>query len=315
MSRQVRYRVAAFVLGSLIFGAPMLASGTAGADPVPPGGRQVTFSGNGFDLDCDSRRGAAPGALEPACAIGDEAEPFLVTASPSGPATTLPGPATTLSGPATALSGSATTLPDPATTLSDPVPTSASASVAEAPVSLAPPRSGDAAGTPTGSSALAAAEPPSPRKPAASRPETPRQPISPAASTAKVATAAARSRPLVRVAPRAKVKTKIKATTTAGTTGSAAPAFAGMPPGEARVRPHGVPGLDLDRVTVDAQPAAPAPPPSEIAAAASVAGAGSMREGSPSGLLALIAGVCVAGVTVAAIRSIVSERANRVKIA
>ena len=308
MSRQVRYRVAAFVLGSLIFGAPMLASGTAGADPVPPGGRQVTFSGNGFDLDCDSRRGAAPGALEPACAIGDEAEPFLVTASPSGPATTLPEPTT-------ALSGSARTLPHPATTLSDPVPTSASASVAEAPVSLAPPRSGDAAGTPTGSSAPAAAEPPSPRKPAASRPETPRQPISPAASTAKVATAAARSRPLVRVAPRAKVKTKIKATTTAGTTGSAAPAFAGMPPGEARVRPHGVPGLDLDRVTVDAQPAAPAPPPSEIAAAASVAGAGSMREGSPSGLLALIAGVCVAGVTVAAIRSIVSERANRVKIA
>ena len=315
MSRQVRYRVAAFVLGSLIFGAPMLASGTAGADPVPPGGRQVTFSGNGFDLDCDSRRGAAPVALEPACAIGDEAEPFLVTASPSGPATTLPEPATALSGSARTLSDPATALSGPATALSDPVPTSASASVAEAPVSLAPPRSGDAAGTPTGSSAPAAAEPPSPRKPAASRPETPRQPISPAASTAKVATAAARSRPLVRVAPRAKVKTKIKATTTAGTTGSAAPAFAGMPPGEARVRPHGVPGLDLDRVTVDAQPAAPAPPPSEIAAAASVAGAGSMREGSPSGLLALIAGVCVAGVTVAAIRSIVSERANRVKIA
>jgi hypothetical protein len=40
-----------------------------------------------------------------------------------------------------------------------------------------------------------------------------------------------------------------------------------------------------------------------------------MPEGAPIGLLAVIAAVCVLGVGVAAIRAIVSQRANQAKLA
>src|SRR5690348_1328523 len=56
MSRQVRQRVTAIVLGGLIFGVPMLAIGSARADPIPEGNRAVTFSGTGmFSVACGSR--------------------------------------------------------------------------------------------------------------------------------------------------------------------------------------------------------------------------------------------------------------------
>src|SRR5690349_17974682 len=58
MSRQFRYRITAFVLGGLIFGAPLLTNGSASAEQVSPsseGGRQVTFSGGGvLGLSCHS---------------------------------------------------------------------------------------------------------------------------------------------------------------------------------------------------------------------------------------------------------------------
>ena len=48
MSRQVRQRVTAIVLGGLIFGAPMLMNGTASAERIPEASHQVTFSGGGL---------------------------------------------------------------------------------------------------------------------------------------------------------------------------------------------------------------------------------------------------------------------------
>ena len=58
MSRQFRYRITAFVLGGLIFGAPLLTNGSASAEQLSPsneGGRQVTFSGGGvLGLSCHS---------------------------------------------------------------------------------------------------------------------------------------------------------------------------------------------------------------------------------------------------------------------
>src|SRR3954452_7723828 len=58
MSRQLRYRITAFVLGGLIFGAPLLTNGSASAEQLSPsneGGRQVTFSGGGvLVLSCHS---------------------------------------------------------------------------------------------------------------------------------------------------------------------------------------------------------------------------------------------------------------------
>src|SRR6478609_653807 len=55
MSRQFRYRVAALVMGGLLIGGPMLTSGTASAEQVTEGGRQVTFGGGGvLGLSCRS---------------------------------------------------------------------------------------------------------------------------------------------------------------------------------------------------------------------------------------------------------------------
>ena len=57
MSRQFRYRVAALVLGGLLFGGPLLTNGTASAEPgrAAEGGRQVTFAGGGvLGLSCRS---------------------------------------------------------------------------------------------------------------------------------------------------------------------------------------------------------------------------------------------------------------------
>jgi hypothetical protein len=55
MSRQVRHRVVAVVLGGLLLGAPLLTNGTANADQSEAGGRQVAFGGGGvLGLSCRS---------------------------------------------------------------------------------------------------------------------------------------------------------------------------------------------------------------------------------------------------------------------
>src|SRR4051794_1187805 len=56
MSRQFRYRMTALALGGLIFGAPMLANGTASAEQLGETGRQVTFEGGSvLGLSCRSQ--------------------------------------------------------------------------------------------------------------------------------------------------------------------------------------------------------------------------------------------------------------------
>ncbi|MBL7261421.1 hypothetical protein [Paractinoplanes lichenicola] len=330
MSRQVRQRVTAIVLGGLIFGAPMLANGTASADPVPEGVRQVTFSGGGmFGISCHSRpsvesmtvpaqstirvvnqtgyaadlllgadskgtvpddsstevifrRGTTSVTLKPDCPIGDESDPVLITASPAVSTATDPEPA-----------------PD------------ASADDAK-PMSLAPSDPDDPSGSPSGSQA-APAERPTRDRAATTRPST-REPWTPrTGATAQVASSAAQGLPHGGAAHRPKTKTA------AGTPGSAAPAFAGMPPGSEPTLLPGEPQVDLEPMTVDAAPVVPAPPPvppTQIAAAEPVAALQPLPEGgNPLGLLALTAAVCVVGVTVAAIRAIVSQRANRAGIA
>ena len=111
-------------------------------------------------------------------------------------------------------------------------------------------------------------------------------------------------------ATRAKIKDN-----SARTPGSTVPAFAGMPPGDRRALLPRVRGLAVEPATQQAAPAAPAAPPTEIAAAEPVAAMESVPESGPIGVLALIAAVCVMGVGAAAIRAIVSQRANRAKVA
>jgi len=55
MSRQVRHRVTAVVLGGLLLGTPLLTNGTASAEQVEDGRRQVVFDGGGIlGLSCRS---------------------------------------------------------------------------------------------------------------------------------------------------------------------------------------------------------------------------------------------------------------------
>ena len=328
MSRQVRQRVTAIVLGGLIFGAPLLANGTASAERISEGGaRQVTFSGGGmFGISCRSepdiesmvvpaqstirvvnrtgyaaklllgentkgtladnastevifRRGTTAVTLKPNCALGDEAEPVLVTASPSTPSTTLPDP-----------------MPAPSDDDSSPG-------------TFAAPDEGRPSGSSAGASATGAApaEQPSRADSPAGQPGTRRQHTRRTSAAAQAATTAAQAMPHGGSATRPKVKTRI----VRGTTGGTAPAFAGMPPGDEKAIVPGVPRVDMEPATVDAAPAAPAPPPTDIAAAEPVAALKPMPETGPVGLLGLIASVCVLGVTVAAIRAIVSQRANQ----
>ncbi|GIM98320.1 hypothetical protein [Paractinoplanes toevensis] len=324
MSRQFRYRITALALGALIFGAPLLTNGTASAEQSE-GGRQVTFGGGGMlALSCRShpdveslvvpadstvrvvnrtgysarlqlagetkgtlpddastevvfRRGTTEVTLEPNCPLGEDTAPLLVTASPS---------ATTMM------------LPDPT-----PVPADddASASAAASSGSSNAP-SGPVAGTTLPDSAAATR---STRTSAAGHAGA----HGPAQRTSTGTRAAAQGMPQGGGAE------KIKTRTTTSTAGSPVPAFAGMPPGDKKTLVPGVPQVDLAPATQDAEPAAVSPPPTEIAAAEPVAAMAPISESGPIGMLGLIAAVCVMGVGAAAIRAIVSQRANRANVA
>ncbi len=331
MSRQFRYRVTAIVLGGLIFGVPMLVNGTASAEQTHEGaGRAVTFSGSGMlGLSCRSkpdveslvvpadstirvvnrtgysaqlqlggdtkgtlpddaatevvfRRGTTAVLLKPNCPLGDDASPVLVTAAPSASAA----------------------MPDPI-----PAPSGGTSDA----VTSAPAGSSRPAGATSGST-LPDSVSPAQRPARVTPPGTRRTPVSRPTTVAQAATAAARGLPHGVTSPR--LKPKAKATTLTRTPGSAAPMFAGMPPGDEKKIVPGVPQLDVAPVTQEAVPPVAAPPAAPAAAAAEpVAAMKPMSDGGPIGLLALIAAVCVLGVGSAAIRAIVSQRANRVRMA
>jgi hypothetical protein len=97
-------------------------------------------------------------------------------------------------------------------------------------------------------------------------------------------------------------------------TGTAAPAFSGMPPGDHKTIVSGVPAASLSP-DPQAAPAAAAGAGSDLALAEPVATMAPMPESGPIGLLALTAIVCVIGVAVGAIRAFVSQRASRTTIA
>jgi hypothetical protein len=326
MSRQFRYRVTAIVLGGLIFGAPMLANGTASADLVE-GGRQVTFSGEGMlSLSCRSqpdiesmvvpadstvrvvnrtgysaklqlggdtkgtladdaatevvfRRGTTAVALKPNCALGDDATPVLVTAAPSASAA----------------------MPDPI-----PAPTGGQSDAA----TVAPSGSGRPAGVASGSTlpdSVAPADRPTRVTPAGTR----KPAVLRTSAVAQAASAAVQAMPDAGATSRLKTKPRTKTLTR--TPDGGASLFAGMPPGDEKAVVPGTPRVDVP-ATTQAPPVVDTPPV-EVAAAEPVAAMEPMRDGGPIGLLALTAAVCVLGVGTAAIRSIVSQRANRATIA
>jgi hypothetical protein len=337
MSRQVRHRVTAVVLGGLLLGTPLLTNGTASAEQVQDGRRQVVFDGGGvLGLSCRStpnvgsmtvptdstvrvvnqtgysarlqlggttkgtvpdhgstevvfRRGTTAVLLSPSCALRGESVPVLVTATPSTPSTTMPdpipaptdgnaAPASPSGSGSPSASNGGSTMPDAVTSPSRPPRTSAGTS--------------RPALTPTASRAQSAA--------AATAVQTMPQGGSGAATAMQT---------MAQGGSGARIKTRI----TRGTA-AAGPAFSGMPPGDKKAIVGGVPTVGLSEATGTTL-AAPAAPPSDVAAAEPVAAIRPMSEPSSLGLLALIASVCVLGVAVATIRAIVSQRASRTTIA
>jgi hypothetical protein len=331
MSRQFRYRVTALVVGGLIFGAPLLTNGTASAEQLAEeqtveGGRQVVFEGGSvFDLNCRSRpdiekmvvpadsrvrvvnrtgyaaklllsgtskgtlpddastevlfrRGTTSVLLEPNCPLGNATAPAMITATPS-----------------------AATMPDPT-----PAPTGGAGGAS---ASGAAPSAADSPATSGPASAVLA-------RPARVTPSSGTRSSGTAGSvrttSSTVGQAAAAVSPGM---PQGGVTSRVRARNPQRTAAGGAPAFAGMPPGDKKALLPGVPGRDVPPTTPDDAPAASGPTPAEIAAAEPVATMRQMPDSAPIGVLGLIASICVMGVGAAAIRAIVSQRANRAKVA
>jgi hypothetical protein len=321
MSRQVRHRVTALVLGGLLLGAPLLTNGTASADQVDGGGRQVVFAGGGvLGLSCRSQPSvesmtvAADSTVLVVNRTGHSAQLELGGTTKGtvpddgstevmfrrGTTAVLLSPGCTLGDEATPLLVTAT--PADPTTMPDPIaaPPDSDASVTPADSDSPPAAAGAGAALPD--SVAPATHQQRPPTATASRPGAVRTAGSRPAATA------AEAMPQGGSAPR--IKTRILRGTD-----TAPRAFSGMPPGDDKAILPGVPTVGLSS-GAQAEPPAAAAPSAEIAAAEPVASMRPMSSGSGRvGLLALIAAVCVLGVGIGAIRAIVSQRASRTKIA
>jgi len=320
MSRQVRHRVVAVVLGGLLLGAPLLTNGTANADQSEAGGRQVAFGGGGvLGLSCRSTPevGAltvpADSTVRVVNRTGHSAKLRLGGATkgtiPDDGATDVVfrrGTTAVLLSPSCALGDQSTPLlvtatPSTPATTPDPVPVQTGDSA----VPVTPSDSGPAS-SPSGGSAMPDATTPSrpqhtvTHRPGTSRPRTARP-------GGQVTATAAQGM------PQGGATTRIRTRISRGTSG-AAPTFAGMPPGDDKTIVAGVPTLDLP-TTSDAAPAAVSTTPTETAAAEPVAAMRPMSRTGSVGLLGAVAGICVVGVAIGAIRAFVSQRASRATIA
>ncbi|MFI7375583.1 hypothetical protein ACIBSW_36385 [Actinoplanes sp. NPDC049668] len=311
-------------LGGLLLGAALLTTGTANADQVEGGGWQVVFGGGGvLGISCQStpsvesmtvpaegmvrvvnrtghgaklllngapsgpvpengatevvfRHGTTAVTLDPDCPLNDQATPVLVTAAPSQSAKP------------------------------DPIPAPIGSDTSESP---SEPSRSDSPAAADGHSSM-------PDSVAAgSRPQ--RQSTTRAGRPADNRNAASRAGDAAQAAPRdaAAARSKDKANHS-GTAGAvAAPTSSGMPPGGEEATLHGVPALDSASPESQGGFADLAVPPAYAVAAEPVATVRPMWPSRQIGLLAIIAMVCVAGVSAGAIRAIVSQRASRASVA
>jgi hypothetical protein len=319
MSRQVRYRVTALVLGGLLLGTPLLTNGTASAEQVEVG-RQVVFGGGVLGLSCRSNPDTgsltvpAESTVRVVNRTGHSARLQLGGAQKGtvpddgstevrfrrGTTAVLLSPRCALGDESTPVLVTATPSPS-ATGLPNPTPTP--------PDDSAPPSTPSGSESPSvpvdgGSTLPDAVVPPTrPQRPGVTRPGAPRTPQRPRQA---VTTA-------VPAMPQGGSETRVRARINRGTE-TVAPTFAGMPPGDHKTVVSGVPTMDLSSAAAPA-PAAPTSPPPTVAVAEPVAAMEPMSKNGQIGLLALIAMVCVTGVSVGAIRAFVSQRASRATIA
>ncbi len=355
MSRQVRYRVTALVLGGLLLGVPLLTNGTASADQVKSGGRQVTFSGGGvLGLSCRStpstsaltvptdgtvqlvnqtghsaqvELGGANRGTVPADGSADVVFRRGTTAVTLDPSCALgdhsvPLLVTAMQAPAGAGMPDPITAPTGSTDSLEPEPEPADAGGADSAWA-------DAIGA--GATSTGSAD-------AATGSTLPDMDMDmdmdmdtdtdtnagqrPSALTAGPrATRNSATRALA-AATRAQsmplgdsVPTHLSPKTRKAARGGLGPAFSGMPPGDSKAIVSAVPTLSLPSVTDAASAAASEPSSSDNTTAEPVASLQPLTDDKPNGLLAVIAIVCCLGVSIGVIRTFVSQRASRTTIA
>ncbi|MEV8506711.1 hypothetical protein AB0368_18120 [Actinoplanes sp. NPDC051475] len=327
MSRQVRHRMTAIVLGGFLLGAAVVTTGTASAEQVDEAGRQVVFAGGGMlGLSCRSTPSVgsmtvpAESTVRVVNRTGHGAKLLLNGASkgsiPDDGATEVVfrrGTTAVTLDPTCAVADQATPVlvtatPSP-TGMPNPVPSPTGGAVGGG--SAGPSQPGSSPTSGGGSSQPGSGPPATTQNPptsGAGNPVTaPAGGPRPTVIADHAAAGGAGSMPQGGAAPR--VKTKVMR----GTAGAGVPAFSGMPPGDDKTVLDDVPAVDL--ATTGALPGQQTVPASEMAAAEPVAAMRPMADPRPIGLLAIVAAVCVLGVAVGAIRAIVSQRASRAIVA
>jgi len=333
MSRQVRNRVTATALGGFLLGAALLTTGTANAEQIEGGGRQVVFAGGGvLGLSCKSTpsvesmtvpadgtvllvnrtghgarlrlngesKGSIPddGSTEVVFRRGTTA----VTLDPSCAITDQATPVLVTASPT--LTARPDPMPAPVDTDADP------AALPTAPTGPGAPEAPTDSGSALPDSVAPASRPQQPATTIVRRPTTTRPNTAQAnRAAAQAATTATQAMPQGGAASRAKTRTP------RGTAGAVVPAFSGMPPGDDKTILPGVPTLELPSPSLADAPALSAGPPSGLVAAEPVAAMRPLPESRPVGLLAVIAAVSVLGVAIGVIRAIVSQRASRASVA
>lgn len=321
MSRQVRYRVTALALGGLLLGVPLLTDGTASADQVPGGGRQVVFSGDhSIGLSCTS---------EPSIeSMTVPADSRIRMVNHTGHIATLRLGGTekgmlTEGGSAEVVfrRGTTAVLLSPSCPLGDDSTPLMVTAMPSTPAGLpdAPSGPGDQAGVPASPSdsatpsASAGGAVPDPASPAA-QPQRPAPGGAPARTSGARPSSAVAAATAVEAMPQGGSAPRFKTKLPQGTDSAAAPAFSGMPPGTNKTLLPGVPSIELP-ATTDRAAGDGAEPTAEPAAAEPVAAMAPLPDSGRIGLLAAIAIVLVLGVAVGAIRAFVSQRAFRSKAA
>ncbi|MEU8655638.1 hypothetical protein [Actinoplanes philippinensis] len=331
MSRQFRYRMAALGLSALLFGAPLLANGTASAEQFEADDRQVSFGGIGmFGLSCGSRPSVEVMTVPASSVVrlinqtGHDAQ-LRLAGAPRGivPAdgtadvvfrrgTTVVQLTPECSFGDDALPMLITAAPSASSQPPGPIPAPASGGDS---TMMSRPATGSGSSARTSGSMLPDSIAPldGPTRTTAndSRRVARKAAERRTAAARRASTAAAQ-------APRG-VGPRIKSKSLRRTAGVGAPAFEGMPPGGRgpAVPPVPPPGVSESPSAADGGVVAPSTPagPGSLDAAQPVASVGRIEDGHPLGLLGLTALVCILGVATAAIRAIVSQRASRTNLA
>ncbi|MEV4640245.1 hypothetical protein AB0J80_23155 [Actinoplanes sp. NPDC049548] len=321
MSRQVRHRVTAIVLGGFLLGAAVVTTGTANAEQLDEAGRQVVFAGGGMlGLSCRSTPSVgsmtvpAESTVRVVNRTGHGAKLLLNGASKGS----IPDDGAT---EVVFRRGTTAVTLDPTCAVTDqatPVLVTATPSATAMPGPIPSPTGGAPDGNTSGSS-QPGTSPTS--QPDSGPPASTQRP--PASDAGDPVTSPPGSRPRVTTGhaavggagsmPQGGTTSRIRTKVMRGTAGAGVPTFSGMPPGTDQTLVDGVPSVDL--TTTEAMPAQEGGPVSEMAAAEPVAAMRPMPESRPIGLLAIVAGVCVLGVAAGAIRAIVSQRASRATVA